>query len=169
MVDGACRTESLISRKLLPSVFRNSTVFIRHYSLCGERTLPMLQSLSSWLRIGLHSYDDMQDGVEESVRSKHVIPAPPCPSAIGLRVLGVCRGSFSVSGARGSDDAGGSISEKSPRAFHHNHFEAVVCVSDSKQPVMRMTKAVYAIDVLIHPRTRIIARAKMRGEEDSVS
>ena len=34
---------------------------------------------------------------------------------------------------------------------------------------MRMTKAVDAIDVFIHPRNRIIARADVRGEEDSVS
>ena len=72
-----------------------------------------------------------------------------------------------MSGVRGSDGTGGSTSEIS--SCFPSQPLPVVCVSDAKQPVMRMTKAVYAIDVLIHPRNRIIARTEMRGEEDSVS
>ena len=98
------------------------------------------------------SYDDMQDRGDASVKSKHVIPDPPCPAALGLRGLGAYRGSYSVSGARVSDDASGSISSIS-LCFPSQPLP-VVCVSDANQPVMRMTKAVD--DIHHKPRNTII-------------
>ena len=72
-----------------------------------------------------------------------------------------------MSGGRDSDGAGGSISSIS--SCFPSQPLAVVCVSDANQPVMRMTKAVDAIHVFIHPRNRIIARADRRGEEERTS
>jgi hypothetical protein len=64
-VDAAPRMESLSNRRLLLSLFHNSTASMRH-SLSGERTFPMFLLLSSRHRIDLHTRSSSNDRPEET-------------------------------------------------------------------------------------------------------